>query len=394
MYTQKEYNKVLDYYFENKKFPTPNRKFFESVSDSITQNDFLFSTPWTVSWQVISQCNLRCKHCFFEGNQELYNSQFDLDTDTLLFLAKELTDKFSVVSLSITGGETMLRKDIFELLKTLKQNNVAISLQTNGTLIDKNKAKLLSDILCPDTDYVQVSLDASKPEIYNKIRGENTFYKAINGINLLIEQGVKVNVNATALSLNALDLPDLYRLCNNLGVKKFSVSGFVPCFEEQQYLVCDFSSVLSSIAEIIDMSTISKTFFEMNYRFYNFVSDNNLRKYADEYLQTHLVQDSLHNDLLCHRHNTLYINAKGEVYLCFSCENKQGLLGVFPKDSLEQIWENRRQNIFFSPRKSKDSACRNCKYFLFCKAGCMGSAYSVYGNVNAPDGLCLYAKKH
>ena len=113
MYTQKEYNKVLDYYFENKKFPTPNRKFFESVSDSITQNDFLFSTPWTVSWQVISQCNLRCKHCFFEGNQELYNSQFDLDTDTLLFLAKELTDKFSVVSLSITGGETMLRKDIF-----------------------------------------------------------------------------------------------------------------------------------------------------------------------------------------------------------------------------------------------------------------------------------------
>ena len=58
-----------------------------------------------------------------------------------------------------------MRKDIFELLKSLKRNIVAISLQTNGTLIDKNKAQLLSDILNVDTDFVQVSLDGSKPEI-------------------------------------------------------------------------------------------------------------------------------------------------------------------------------------------------------------------------------------
>ncbi len=124
MYTQSEYDKVLDYYFENKKFPTPNRRFFEAVTGSIDQKDFLFSTPWTVSWQVVSQCNLRCRHCFFEGNKDLYKSDFDLDSNTLLQLANELNNKFSVVSLSITGGETMLRKDIFELLKTLKRNNL------------------------------------------------------------------------------------------------------------------------------------------------------------------------------------------------------------------------------------------------------------------------------
>ena len=392
MYTQSEYDKVLDYYFENKKFPTPNRRFFEAVTGSIDQKDFLFSTPWTVSWQVVSQCNLRCRHCFFEGNKDLYKSDFDLDSDTLLQLANELNNKFSVVSLSITGGETMFRKDIFELLKTLKRNNVAISLQTNGTLIDKNKAQLLSDILNVDTDFVQVSLDGSKPEIYDKIRGEKTFDKALNGINLLIEKGIKVNVNATALSLNVSDLPDLYTLCNNLNVKKFSVSRFVPCYKEQEYLACEFSSVLPSISAIIDKSLISKTFFEMNYRFYDFVSDETLRAYADEYLKKTDKKRTLCNDISCHRHNTIYINAKGEFYLCFACENEKGCLGTFPKDSLEQIWENRKHNIFFKPREAKASECKKCKYFPFCTGGCMGSAFGTYGNVNAPDGLCVYAK--
>ena len=98
------------------------------------------------------------------------------------------------------------------------------------------------------------------------------------------------------------------------------------------------------------------------------------------------------SDISCHRHNTIYINAKGEFYLCFACENEKGCLGTFPKDSLEQIWENRKHNIFFKPREAKASECKKCKYFPFCTGGCMGSAFGTYGNVNAPDGLCVYAK--
>lgn len=223
-----------------------------------------------------------------------------------------------------------------------------------------------------DTDFVQVSLDGSKPEIYDKIRGEKTFDKALNGINLLIEKGIKVNVNATALSLNVSDLPDLYTLCNNLGVKKFSVSRFVPCYKEQEYLACEFSSVLPSISAIIDKSLISKTFFEMNYRFYDFVSDEKLRAYADEYLKKTDKKRTLCNDISCHRHNTIYINAKGEFYLCFACENEKGCLGTFPKDSLEQIWENRKHNIFSNQEKQKLLNAKSASIFLFAQGAVWG----------------------
>lgn len=386
-----ELEKILDYYIQNKKFETPNRIFCNKVLAYSSQESFCFSTPWTISWQIISQCNLRCKHCFFENNQDFYKGKEDLNIKLLQKLVKEIA-KLGTVAVSITGGEPFLCKKIFDLLKELKNNNIIISIQTNATLIDKTIAQNLKDILNPYTDFIQVSLDGSCPNIYDQIRGQGMYKKALKGIEYLLNNELNLNINTTAVSTNKDDLFNIYKLCNNLGIKKYSISKFLPYCKEQNFLNVNFSSLIKPLSKIIDISNQNFTFFEMNYKFYDFLKDEQVRKDLDKILNLKENKFLIDNDITCHKHNTLYINSKGNIYLCFACENEIGCLGKYPDKPLEEIWKNRKNNIFFKKRFAQNVACVKCKYFNYCKSGCMGYAQKFYGDINAPDGYCEYAK--
>ena len=382
-----DFESVLDYHFQNKKYPTVNRQFFEAVAANCDEN-YKFSTPWTVSWQINSNCNLRCKHCFFEGNDSLYSAQGDLNREELMQIAHDLHKKFNTIAVSLTGGETLLCNCIFELLEKLKNQGIIVSLQTNGTLLNAQKAEKLAKILNRETDFVQISLEGSNAKIHDKIRGNGSFEKATNAIKALTGLGVKVNVNCTPTAFNAADIFNLYNLCCDLGVSKFSISAFVPYFEAQKPLVPDFETIIAQSARIIQ--NLKGTFFEFNYRFYDFVQNKRLRTLVDGYINAKNPPKSLCADLICHKHNTLFINSKGKVYLCFGCEGISEPLGDCKKEPLEKIWEKRHENIFFKERPTKNQKCKACKYFPYCKGGCMASAYRKYNDINAPDGFCRY----
>lgn len=389
---ESSYKVVLDYLFLGKKLPTANRKFIETVSSCNENEDFLFSTPWSISWQIVSNCNLRCKHCFFAGDQNLYNKNSDLNTQEVLKLAEGLVKDYGIVAVSITGGEPLLRNDLMDVIKTFKKANVIVSLQTNGTLITEKMAKQLSEVLNLNSDYVQVSLDGTE-ESYNLIRGEDTFTKALRGIKYLMESGIRVNINCTPIKTNLKDLPDLYKLCTDLKINKFSIGRFNPYYDEQNDLMPDFNDLIKAAADIIEQSKTSDTFFELNLKFFDFVQNEQLRKYADDYLLNNPKNSVVCTNLSCHNHNTAYINPSGKIYLCFAVEEENAELGDFRKTSLKEIWEKRKSNEFFAPRLSNKMVCKTCKYLSVCKGGCMGSAHKHYGNRNYPDGLCLYAKE-
>ena len=82
----------------------------------------------------------------------------------------------------------------------------------------------------------------------------------------------------------------------------------------------------------------------------------------------------------------------GYLHFLNESENEIGCLGKYPDKPLEEIWKNRKNNIFFKKRFAQNVACVKCKYFNYCKSGCMGYAQKFYGDINAPDGYCEYAK--
>lgn len=389
---EKYYNLVLQTILTSKKLKTSNRLFFEKILD-YADEEFLCGTPWTVSWKVISACNLRCKHCYFDNvSENLYNSQNDLNQDEIIRLTEDLVTNLGIVNYSITGGEPLLRKDIFKIIKIIKAAHGIVSLQTNGTLITKTISKKLLGLLNPNTDYIQISLDGLE-KTHDSVRGKGNFKKAINGIKLMINSGIKVNVNCTPVSKNINDLVDLYKFCTEIGVNKFSLSRFIPYNKNQKKLELKLSDLILIFTKIIKLSKSSSTYLEFHYRFFDFVSDETLRQYADAYLRKYKTADAdLCKNVNCHKHNTIFIDADGKFYLCFSSKHNNEGLGDFRKSNAREIWGNRTKNVFFNDRLITSMPCKSCKYFKLCKGGCPASAYNKYNDIKYPDGLCKYAK--
>ena len=108
-----------------------------------------------------------------------------------------------------------MREDIFEVLQKLKDSNILIDIMTNGSLIDETVARRLKEILNPNTDVVQVSLDGPNSEIHDAQRSVKIFEKAVNAIRLLKQNGIKVRNVFTATPINQKYLIETYKLANS-----------------------------------------------------------------------------------------------------------------------------------------------------------------------------------
>ena len=385
---------ILDKLFTKKQNDAPARIFFDKIFNNIDCKKNLLATPWNVSWQICANCNLRCKHCFFEGDESKYDQTYNLTNKRALTLVDELFNDLSVVNLTITGGEPFLRKDIFEILKKIKSKNIILWQQTNGTLITKDVAKKLSKILNLKTDCIQISLDASNEELLKNIRGANVYKKTLQGIKNLLEYDIPVSVNCTALSTNIENAPKLYDLCSELKVNKFSLTKFTPMNEMQKILVPDSEILFNVLAQIIRKEKTGLTTpFEMStIKFFDLVEKDIYRNIVDNYLKENKIKaPKLCNNISCHIHNILYINSNGNVSFCFNASEPEYSLGNIKDNTLIEIWEKRHENLFFQPRKIYNMLCKKCKYFSYCKGGCMASAYKKYGKIDSPDALCKYA---
>lgn len=142
--------------------------------------------PLFCEYFITSRCNLKCKHCILaspyyynEEQKEYYrNLGNDLTTEQSKYAIDQL-DRVGIASIGFSGGEPLLRDDLEEIALHAKKKNIYTSLDTNGTLVTKERAKSLSCF-----DRISVSLDGLK-ETHEEIRGENTFERAVRGIKYL-----------------------------------------------------------------------------------------------------------------------------------------------------------------------------------------------------------------
>ena len=138
---------------------------------------------------ITNACNLRCVHCFIRADMPLPN---ELTTNEI----KKLINNFSNYGgkiLTITGGEPLVRRDIFEILKFAKDNNLFVVLLTNGTLVNENNANQLVKYV----DQIQISIDGPNEETHDAIRGVGTFKKTMKAIHLLGNTNVDIFISMT-----------------------------------------------------------------------------------------------------------------------------------------------------------------------------------------------------
>lgn len=352
---------------------------------------YYFERPLSMKLIVESNCNLRCKHCYFFSKPEIYNSENNTPKEKIFETVDIMADKFSCYYMTIAGGEPFLRNDILEILEYIKSKNIALYIQTNGTLLTDEIIDKLEKILNFNTDIVQISIDGLSPASHETIRGKDVFSKSINVLTELTKKGFTTAVNCTALSENVLELPKIYEFLRDLKVKKISFGKFDLKSDKQSYLIPDEDILFKAASEIIrlnkedDFQGLNLSLFEN----LELINNKKTVKYVDKYINE--SNDIFpHEDLGCAYHSGFCINSEGSVHLCpevyATC--KEFIMGNIKNDSLVDIWEKRHENLFFQPRMKDNMICKNCKYVYLCRGGCPAKAYAKYGDKHMPDPEC------
>ena len=167
-----------------------------------------------VVWNCTRKCNLACIHCY--SNSANLDYEGELTTAQARKMILDL-EAFGVPVLLFSGGEPLLRQDLFELNDFAHQHCLRTVISTNGTLITPEIARKIKE---RDFDYIGVSLDGIK-ERNDKFRGKTGAYKlALSGIRNLVEVKQKVGLRFTITRHNYPDLGDIFQLVEDEAIDR------------------------------------------------------------------------------------------------------------------------------------------------------------------------------
>ena len=189
--------------------------------------------PYAISWNTTYRCNLRCSHCYLDTNALTRQSANELNTQEGFRLIDQMAELNPNLLLILTGGEPLLRKDIYDLASYASQKGMMVVLGTNGNLIDDDIAKKLRE---SGVTGVGISLDSIVPEKHDKFRGiPGTWDDTLNGIEACRRQGVEFQIQTTVTQDNFHEIPDIIEFSYNLGAKVFNLF-FLVCTGKGQDL--------------------------------------------------------------------------------------------------------------------------------------------------------------
>jgi heme d1 biosynthesis radical SAM protein NirJ len=171
-----------------------------------------------VIWNLIRRCNLACLHCYSISADIDFPGE--LSTEDVMRVMDDLK-AFGVPALILSGGEPLLRKDIFEIAGRAKALGFYTALSTNGTLID---APLARRIGATGFDYVGISLDGIEATHDRFRRQQGAFARSLAALRLCRDLDIKVGVRFTLTQDNAADLPRLLDLVEAERIDRFYLS--------------------------------------------------------------------------------------------------------------------------------------------------------------------------
>ena len=167
-----------------------------------------------VVWNVTRNCNLRCVHCYSQSDGMDYHGEMTTEEGK-----KMLSDlgHFGVPVILFSGGEPLVRKDLFELGKYARDLGMRVVISTNGTMINRRVAGELKDI---GVSYVGVSLDGigNTNDSFRGVKG--AFDRALRGIRHCKESGIKVGLRFTINKRNVDDVPGIFDLMENEDIER------------------------------------------------------------------------------------------------------------------------------------------------------------------------------
>jgi len=181
---------------------------------SFVKNGLGIYSPFVAYWETTYRCNARCEYCSIGRiGTKHYPASEELSTKESIKLIDDL-HSLGVSIINFNGAESLLRKDITELIRHAKSKDMMTILGTNGLLLSK-KINGLKDCL----DVALVLLDSHVPEVNDDLRKvKNAFNKTVEGIKKAVSAGIDVNIRCFVNQKNKDELGGVCELAQKLGV--------------------------------------------------------------------------------------------------------------------------------------------------------------------------------
>jgi heme b synthase len=339
-----------------------------------------------VAWETTRNCNLSCVHCRAAATCGPYSGE--LDTRASLKLLDQIAETARPIVI-LTGGEPLLREDIFELASHGTRLGLRMVMAPNGTLVTPENAQKMLD---SGIQRISISLDGASAKRHDEFRGvAGAFKGALSGINAARQAGVEFQINTTITQLNQDQIPEIMKLAEELGAAALHIFLLVPT-GRGKYLA-DQAINARQYEEILNWfyDQRGKTSLQLKAtcapHYYRILRQRAKAEGKKVTFETHgldaVTRGCLGGTSFC------FISHRGLVQPCGFLDLN---CGDVTKDSFGNIWNNSENFLALRNFDLLKGKCGICEYKRVC-GGCRARAYEATGDWLAEEPLCLYEPK-
>ncbi len=336
-----------------------------------------------IAWEVTRSCNLSCVHCRAASHLGPYPEEFS--TAECLRLLDDIASVAQPVII-LTGGEPLLRPDIFEIAAYGTSKGLRMVLATNGTLVDEAVAKKMIE---SGIQRVSISIDGPDAASHDAFRQEKgAFDGAMRGIEAMKSAGMEFQINTTITNTNLHQIKDIHDMALRIGAAAHHIFLLVPTgrgkdLAQQAITAADYEETLhwfyeeSLTCEIQLKATCAPHYFRIM-RQNKPKGQKPVKKVGGHFHES--TRGCLGGISFC------FISHVGQVqpcgYLELDCGNVR-------EKSFQEIWE--QSEVFCNLRdySKYGGKCGRCEFIKVC-GGCRARAFEATGDYLAEEPLCLY----
>ncbi len=342
-----------------------------------------------VIWNLTNRCNLACPHCYANANSK--GTVNELSTRD----AKEVIDDLArqkILVLILSGGEPILRQDLYELAAYAREKGISCALSTNGTLINRLHVR---KILKSGIDYVGISIDGIG-EAHDQFRGKKGAYSAsLKAIRLCRDAGIRVGLRLSLTGHTARALPGIFDLFEEENLVKFYISHMNYSDKAVKHIALNPDRTRESMSFVIQKA-IEYQNDESFMR--EIVTGNNDADGPFAFLSMQQIDkdhaESLYQLLAKTGGNSsgvrlANIDSSGEVHPDPFCRNIT--LGNVNQKPFSQIWSTPEHSLVVSLRERKtpfNGRCGSCRFINICGGNSRARAFAHYDDWWGSDPMC------
>ncbi|NWG09531.1 MAG: radical SAM protein [Nitrososphaerales archaeon] len=368
--------------------------------------------PITIVWNFTNRCNLNCLHCHQDSSP--MSSYPELTTFQAFRVIDNMSDA-GVAILTFSGGEPLLRSDLYDVIKRANDSGMLCTIASNGTLITLEVAKKLAKA---GIKRVEIGLDGARAETHDFLRNKlGSFEAAIKGIRNCATVGF--NELATTMTLhsnNINELEETMDLAEKLGATRFYLNRLIPagrgveaCYldvtprEKIKALEALYKKFYKSVTGGFGIQCYARgmTYYaRLGYEHSKgkvFTVSEALSGYERMFQEKFGLEVSKIVRRLatgfggCSAGLTYAgLTASGDLIPCVPAPSIK--LGNLLEQNLEEIWAQNELLNYIRNRKALKGSCKICVYNDLC-GGCRYTAYIAHGDWLGPDASCPFGSK-